>query len=242
MAQTAGKRTAQAEKPKGGKIALIVALAVVVILIGGYLILCAAAGSGTFLPNTTVAGIDLGGQTQEQALDTLKTQLPDRLSQLSVPFVCEGQEFTIPGSDATVDDQAVESALQEALDQQSGSFFTRGAQYLGAITGGAQYSVPVTLKDTPAVVSEAVKKYADPEAQTTWEVSGDQLVFHKGVTGRTIDVNALTDAAAERFTQLLNDSSAENAPWRPRSPPLLPWTRILMPSRRRSPWRQPTPT
>ena len=167
----------------------------VVVLVGGYLILCAAAGSGTFLPNTTIAGIDLSGQTREQALDTLKTQLPDRLSQLSVPFVCQGQEFTIPGSDATVDDQAVESALQEALDQQSGSFFTRGAQYLGA-----QYSVPVTLKDTPAVVTEAVETYADPEAQTTWEGSGDQLVFHKGVTGRTIDVTALTDAAEERFT------------------------------------------
>ena len=156
MAQTAGKRSAQAEKPKGGKIALIAALAVVVVLVGGYLILCAAAGSGTFLPNTTIAGVDLSGQTREQALDTLKTQLPDRLSQLSVPFVCQGQEFTIPGSDATIDDQAVETALQEALDQQPGSFFSRGAQYLGAMTGGAQYSVPVTLKDTPAVVTEAV--------------------------------------------------------------------------------------
>ena len=212
MAQTEGKHTAQAKKPAGGKIALIAVLVVVVALAAGYLGLCAAAGSGTFLPNTTIAGVDVGGQTQEQAVETLKTQLPERLSQLSVPFTCEGKEFTISGSDASVDSKAVEAAVQEALTQQSGSFFTRGAQYLGAMTGSARYSVPVSLEDTPDVLSQVVTEFADPEAQTTWEVAGDQLVFHKGVTGRTIDVAALSAAAEERFSQLLEDSSADNTP------------------------------
>ena len=138
MAQTEGKHTAQAKKPAGGKIALIAILVVVVALAAGYLGLCAAAGSGTVLPNTTIAGVDVGGQTQEQAAETLKTQLPDRLSQLSVPFTCEGKEFTISGSDASVDSKAVEAAVQEALTQQAGRFFTRGAQYLGARPGRAR--------------------------------------------------------------------------------------------------------
>ena len=212
MAQTEGKRTTRAKLPRGGRIALIVVLAVAAALMAGYLGLCAAAGSGTFLPNTTIAGVPVGGQSQEQAVQNLTAQLPDRLSQLSVSFTCEGKEFTIPGSDAAVDPAAIETAVQEALSRQTGSFLTRGARYLGAMTGSAQYSIPVTLSESAQVFTQVVEEFADPEAQTTWEVTEDQLVLHKGVTGRTIDVAALSSAAGERFSQLLDDSDADNPP------------------------------
>ena len=213
MAQTAGKRTAQrAAKPHGGRIALIVVLAAAVVLAAGYLGLCAAAGSGVFLPNTAIAGVDVSGQTQEQAAETLKAQLPDRLAQLSVPFTCAEQDWTISGGEASVTAESVEAAVREAMDRQSGGFLTRGAQYLGAMTSGAQYSVPVTFENTPSVVEQVLQEYADPDTQTTWEVRDDQLVLRKGVTGRTIDVTALVEAAEARLSQLLTDGSTDNSP------------------------------
>ena len=58
-----------------------------------------------------------------------------------------------------------------------------------------------------------MEECSDPEAQTTWEVTDTELVLHKGVTGRTIDVAALTDALAERLGHLVsNDESASYAP------------------------------
>ena len=135
MAQTAGKRTAQAEKPKGGKIALIVALAVAAVLIGGYLILCAAAGSGTFLPNTTVAGIDLGGQTQEQALDTLKAQLRERTAgdtvTLSVYRSGETIELQITLDEDNEARQSALSDLQTQLNQERQNARDQGQESSG---------------------------------------------------------------------------------------------------------------
>ena len=75
-------------QPSGGKagrgrIVLIVVLVVVLALLAGYVGLCAWAGDGAFLPNTTIAGIDVGGQTREQAVDTLEQGVAEKLSQLS---------------------------------------------------------------------------------------------------------------------------------------------------------------
>ena len=62
MEKQEGRRVAERpKKGKGGKIALIAALVVVLALGAGYTGLCAAAGEGTFLPNSTMAQVDLSG-------------------------------------------------------------------------------------------------------------------------------------------------------------------------------------
>ena len=110
------------------------------------------------------------------------------------------------GSDAA-------AAVDAALTDQAGSFFTPGGRYRAAEMHGNRYSVPVTLTGTPDAVTRAVEECSDPEAQTTWEVTDTELVLHKGVTGRTIDVAALTDALAERLGHLVSkDEPASYAP------------------------------
>ena len=74
----------------------------------------------------------------------------------------------------------------------------------------------MTLTGTPDAVTRAVEECSDPEAQTTWEVTDTELVLHKGVTGRTIDVAALTDALAERLGILVSGFQLDAAPSRPR--------------------------
>ena len=63
-----GKRVARGPgMPRGGKIALAVVLVLVLALAGGYVGLCAYAGSSAFLPNTSIAGVDVSGQSREGA-------------------------------------------------------------------------------------------------------------------------------------------------------------------------------
>lgn len=60
----------------GGKIALAVVLVLVLALAGGYVGLCAYAGSSAFLPNTSIAGVDVSGQSREGATAALGAPCP----------------------------------------------------------------------------------------------------------------------------------------------------------------------
>lgn len=207
-----GKRVARGPgMPRGGKIALAVVLVLVLALAGGYVGLCAYAGSSAFLPNTSIAGVDVSGQSREGATAALEGALPGLLADSRAEFTCAGQSYAVNGDDPSVSVDA--AAVDAALTDQAGSFFTRGGRYLAAVMHGNRYSVPVTLTGTPDAVTRAVEECSDPEAQTTWEVTDTELVLHKGVTGRTIDVAALTDALAERLGHLVsNDEPASYAP------------------------------
>ena len=80
-----GKRVARGPgMPRGGKIALAVVLVLVLALAGGYVGLCAYAGSSAFLPNTSIAGVDVSGQSREGAAAALEGALPGLLALLSI--------------------------------------------------------------------------------------------------------------------------------------------------------------
>ena len=213
MEKQAGRRVAERpKKSRGGKTALIVILVLVLALGAGYTGLCAAAGEGTFLPNSTMAQVDLSGMTREQAVAALEEALSGQLSGSRAEFTCDGKTYAVSADDPTVTVDA-EGAVDAALAEQSGSFLTRGWQYLSALLGRARLSLPVTITGTPEAVERAVAECADPEAQTTWEVTDTQLVLHKGVTGRTIDTAHLIDALEERLGHLISDDQpAEYAP------------------------------
>lgn len=207
-----GKRVARGSgMPRGGKIALAVVLVLVLALAGGYVGLCAYAGSSAFLPNTSIAGVDVSGQSREGAAAALEGALPGLLADSRAEFTCAGQSYAVNGDDPSVSVDAA-AAVDAALTDQAGSFFTRGGRYLAAVMHGNRYSVPVTLTGTPDAVTQAVEECSDPEAQTTWEVTDTELVLHKGVTGRTIDVAALTDALAERLGILVSGFQLDAAP------------------------------
>lgn len=207
-----GKRVARGSgMPRGGKIALAVVLVLVLALAGGYVGLCAYAGSSAFLPNTSIAGVDVSGQSREGAAAALEGALPGLLADSRAEFTCAGQSYAVNGDDPSVSVDAA-AAVDAALTDQAGSFFTRGGRYLAAVMHGNRYSVPVTITGTPDAVTRAVEECSDPEAQTTWEVTDTELVLHKGVTGRTIDVAALTDALAERLGILVSGFQLDAAP------------------------------
>lgn len=208
MEKQAGRRVAERppkQKRSGKKLALIVLLVVVLALGAGYTGLCAAAGGGTLLPNTSIAGVDVGGMGRDAASAALEEALPGLLSGSSAQFLCDGKTYTVQGDDPTVQADAAAAVDAALAEQSSGGFFVRGWRYLSALLGGQRLPLTVTITGTPAAVTQAVEECADPEAQTTWEVTDTELVLHKGVTGRTIDTAALIDALEERLGHLISD-------------------------------------
>ena len=214
MEKQAGRRVAERppkQKRSGKKLALIVLLVVVLALGAGYTGLCAAAGGGTLLPNTSIAGVDVGGMGRDAASAALEEALPGLLSGHSAQFTCDGKTYAVSADDPTVSVD-ISAAVDDAMESQSGGFFARGWQFLSSLLGGERLSLPVTISGTPASVTQAVEECADPEAQTTWEVTDTELVLHKGVTGRTIDTAALIDALEERLGQSVSGTDADAAP------------------------------
>ena len=214
MEKQAGRRVAERppeKKRNGKKVALAAVLVVVLALGAGYTGLCAAAGGGSLLPNTRIAGVDVGGMGREAAVSALESALPQLLSGSSAQFTCDGRTYTVTGGDPTVSADA-SAAVDAAMESQSGGFFARGWRVLSALLGGERLSLPVTITGTPEAVAQAVEECADPEAQTTWEVTDTELVLHKGVTGRTIDTAALIDALEERLGQQVSGVDADSTP------------------------------
>ena len=214
MEKQAGRRVAERppkQKRSGKKLALIVLLVVVLALGAGYTGLCAAAGGGTLLPNTSIAGVDVGGMGRDAASAALEEALPGLLSGHSAQFTCDGKTYAVSADDPTVSVD-ISAAVDDAMESQSGGFFARGWQFLSSLLGGERLSLPVTISGTPASVTQAVEECADPEAQTTWEVTDTELVLHKGVTGRTIDTAALIDALEERLGQSVSGADADSTP------------------------------
>ena len=131
-----GKRVARGPgMPRGGKIALAVVLVLVLALAGGYVGLCAYAGSSAFLPNTSIAGVDVSGQSREGATAALEGALPGLLADSRAEFTCAGQSYAVNGDDPSVSVDAA-AAVDAALTDQAGSFFTRGRRYLAAVMHG----------------------------------------------------------------------------------------------------------
>ena len=222
MDHQGGKRVIKGDRtPRGAKADLIVILVLAAVLIAGYVGLCAYVDrAGTFLPNTAIAGVDVGGMTQAEASSALAGQLPGRLSQLSASFLCGGAEYAVSGAEFSFDEAR---AAQQAIADQHGSFFLGGWHYLSALLGRAEYPVPLSLDETPRAVAQAIEDCTDPEAQTTWEQTDRSLVFRKGVT------------CCWMTSLLLTPPSRPRSPPRPRpSPTCRPFT-TSCPSRRRTP-------
>ena len=132
MENQEGKRVLTKEaKPKRKKSGLIAGVVIVAALCAGYAGLCAYAGSGgALLPNTSAAGVDLGGMTADEAVGALETQLNARLDSLTVEFVCNGTRYTVPGSEFSVD---AAGTVQAIAGEQKGPFLSRGVQLLAAM-------------------------------------------------------------------------------------------------------------
>ena len=194
----AEKPASNGKKGKGGLIAGIAAAAVVVILGGGYCGLSAmASGSEVLYRNTTVNGVDISGLTAQQAVDVLDTALEgmtevDGVHYDAIELIAEetGDTYTLDLSDALgYDTQGMVAEIYSA--QHDVSFLRAGAVYL---SGGSDYTlIPGVVSDEE--VTDALEACGVLELNTTvdteCEVGEDGLIIRKGISGYSVDQDAL---------------------------------------------------
>ena len=207
--QTDGSPTAS----RGPKIAAAAIGIAAVILVGGYLGLCAFANSGGGLyPNTTVLGTDVSGMDAETAAEAVQAELSSRLSSRSLTLTdaSSGHSATIPCDIVTC--QNLDTVLAQAVPDDS--FLASGFQYLSHLASPTQLSASVTLSEAG---KQAIKdagdqlttNLANPMVESTYTLSDGNLVLTKGTTGTGVDAQALESDVINAITALLQEDSGE---------------------------------
>ena len=125
------KRVAENPNPKK-KIALIAAGSAAVVLLGGYLGLCAwVGGSPDILKGVSVAGVPVGGMSRQEALAALDENLGQVSGQVTLPLEYGHWAGEITAAAVHADEQATaEKAWQTGREH----FLLQGGAYLGRRT------------------------------------------------------------------------------------------------------------
>ncbi len=175
------------------------ALAVVVplLLLGG-LYLAAWLYAGTTIPRgTTVLGIDIGGQTPEQAEATLTEQLP-AVADAPLTLLVQQDDVTLVPSRSGLNVD-VTATVAEA-DPQA----TDPVALLDVIMTGGRAVDPVVVVDENAL-EQAVAQVADETDRETVEGAidfrGGRVVVTEPVDGRTLDQPASVTLVADSYLQ-----------------------------------------
>ena len=200
--QNNSKRVPEDSDRKRRIAALIAVGAAAVLLLGGYVGLCAYAGNGggRMAPNTLIGGVEVGSLPVEEAVSTLDAALQQRLSALEVDFYCQGNRYSVPGTEFSYDAEG----LVKSVSPGEVPFLARGVRFLGGMLGRNGTPVSLTLDHLPGEVKRAALECGDKDAQTSWDIRDTAVVFTKGRTGRSVDTAGLLPALTQWADRLLN--------------------------------------
>ena len=172
------------------------------VLLALYCALCAFGGSGdTLRDGTTVNGINIGGMTKDQAVSALTEQLAGTTSVEGtdysaidvVPDIPDAQTYTVDLSGCLSFD-VTDTVEQAWAHDHGGMFLSRGIRFLTTLGGGKSYHVAPQTADAAQVRSalEATGILTlNTTTQTTYALTDTTLDFTMGVSGVSVDENAL---------------------------------------------------
>ena len=172
------------------------------VLLALYCALCAFGGSGdTLRDGTTVNSINIGGMTKDQAVSALTEQLAGTTSVEGtdysaidvVPDIPDAQTYTVDLSGCLSFD-VTDTVEQAWAHDHGGMFLSRGIRFLTTLGGGKSYHVAPQAADAAQVRSalEATGILTlNTTTQTTYALTDTTLDFTMGVSGVSVDENAL---------------------------------------------------
>lgn len=209
---TGSKRKSKRAR-KSNRTAAIVAICIAVTAISiaiaaGYLYFMKADMDGIILENVTVAGVDVGGMTQSQAIDAVNAATASTYSKTPMVVKILDSSAQIPTS--CVGTLDVRGAVKAAYKfGNTGSQSKRQEQQQIAMTTG--YAVDITpyldLDETAirSILSQLGANYSSTLSQSTYEVTGtapnETLVVNLGVPEYGLDLNALYDQVLDAYCQ-----------------------------------------
>ncbi len=98
----------------------IIPIAVIILLLVIYLILCLLAGSNDFLTNTTINGLKVGQMSQDEAIEALTSQYEEDSENLVLTFTIDDQEYVVDLNDKVTID--IDESVAEISDEVSSNF------------------------------------------------------------------------------------------------------------------------
>ncbi len=176
---------------------LIALISTVVLLFGVYFILCFAKDDNTVWENVIVNGVPIAGMTADQAKNAVESSFEKENKDAAFTVRIDGQEFSIPVYKTLTFDAG--PVVADAYRSGHRSWILRGFDFLDSQvtklhpenhTIRPEFSNDDALKK--AIAESGIADYNGLE-QTTWEIDGTDLLIHKGKTGVTPKIDALTD-------------------------------------------------
>jgi vancomycin resistance protein YoaR len=190
----------------GRKRAAVILAVLAALLALSYLGLCAYADkTGRIMPNTSAAGVELGGLTRAQAAARLDAELGSRYEGQAVTFAYDGKDgrssVTITSDSVAVDVDGV-AADALSLGREDG-FLMMGWGFLRGLAGGYQTDAPLGFPDEAAmdaVVSSVADAVDQSMVETTYTMTDAYLMLQKGEPGQALDREGLKARILSAFT------------------------------------------
>lgn len=196
--KTIGKRaTPSPQEPNSKRLPLFIILALVVVLVAAIGISCAAASSRTTIfPGTSIAGIPVGGLTEEEAIVKVRENLAQRYA---------GQEMVLKFPDFELEKTLSIEQVGTSMDVPAAAHaaYLRGREN-GVLGGGLTLLTSIvyhkniepsfSLEDDTYLLSflvEVASQIDDPVVEHHYEIKDDQLVFTIGHAGYALDQEAI---------------------------------------------------
>lgn len=185
--KTVGKYAKAAAKPKKQRNGWVIAICILIPLLllaacGYYFFFMYEPDDGLILQNITVAGVDVGGMTPEQAYTAVEKGVTEKYTTqpMVVTIVDEQLELTPETTGFTLDVQAAVDAAYNF--GRTGNKTQRKEEQLLAATSGLETDIsPFMSVNEDAIRSQldTMKISASAElVPTTWEVTGDAPDLH----------------------------------------------------------------
>lgn len=199
------------KRQKGAGFAIFVALlAIAVAIFAGYVYLSDANLDGVILHNVTVAGVDVGGMTQRDAIEAVKTATADTYGTKQMVVKVLDSQAELPAS--CCPSFNVQAAVRAAYKfGNTGSESKRQEEQQIAMTSG--YAVDITPylslneQNIRQIISELGKDYNTTLSQTSYEVTGkapeQALVVTLGVPEYGLNLEELYQQILDAYNQNL---------------------------------------
>ncbi len=204
--KTNGKRAEPSSKKHISKrLPLLIILAIVVVLVAILGISCAmAANRTTIFPGTSIAGIPVGGLTEEAAAAKVKESLTQRYA---------GKEMVLNFSDLDFEKTLSLEQLGTSVDIQAAAHnaYLRGREtgplgaglsLLSSIVFHENIEPTFSLEDDTYLrtfLSDVAAQIDNPVVEHHYEIKEDQLVFTIGHAGYALDQDAILESILSRL-------------------------------------------
>jgi vancomycin resistance protein YoaR len=183
----------------GGRVVLLLVLGLALLVGGAYA--AAYVGAGDKVPRgTTVAGVDVGGQTPEQAVRTLEEGLADRVDE-PISVGVDGETLTV-----SPDEAGIEVDYEASIEAAGGGQSWDPARLWDYYTGGDDLAPELDVDDAAmAAAIEGLTAEAGTAARNgRVDFRGGRLDVTQPRTGQELDPDAAREAIE---TAYLSDGS-----------------------------------